>query len=54
MHALRDAMAQAGQPVTAAKVAASFRRVKADKVEPLLATLVALSLLRPMPEGYAM
>ena len=44
MQALRDAVAQAGQPVTAAQVAAQFRRVKADKVEPLLATLVCEKL----------
>ena len=53
MQALRDAVAQAAQPVTAAQVAAQFRRVKAEKVEPLLATLLALSLLRQTPEGYA-
>jgi hypothetical protein len=53
MQALRDAVAQAAQSVTAAQVAAQFRRVKAEKVEPLLATLVALSLVRQTPEGYA-
>ncbi|TGE18943.1 class I SAM-dependent DNA methyltransferase [Hymenobacter elongatus] len=51
MQALRDAVAQAGQPVTAAQVAARFKRLKADKVEPLLATLAALSLLRQTLEG---
>jgi hypothetical protein len=51
MQVLRDALQQAGQPLTAAQVAASFRRVKADKVEPLLQTLATLSLLRQTPEG---
>ncbi|MFD2718930.1 class I SAM-dependent DNA methyltransferase [Hymenobacter monticola] len=53
MQALRDALQQAAQPLSAAQVAAGFRRVKADKVEPLLATLAALSLVRHTPEGYA-
>ncbi|MBF9142643.1 RNA-binding protein [Hymenobacter properus] len=51
MQALRDAVGQAGQPVTAAQVAAQFRRVKADKVLPLLNTLAALSLLRETAAG---
>jgi hypothetical protein len=51
VQALRDAVAQAGQPVTATQVAAQFRRVKAEKVAPLLPTLSALSLLRYTPEG---
>ncbi|MBD2723143.1 class I SAM-dependent DNA methyltransferase [Hymenobacter armeniacus] len=51
MQALRDALQQAAQPQTAAQVAARFRRLKADKVEPLLATLAALSLVRQTPEG---
>ena len=53
MQALRDALQQAAQPQTAAQVAAGFKRLKADKVEPLLATLAALSLVRQTPEGYA-
>ncbi|WP_242509992.1 class I SAM-dependent DNA methyltransferase [Hymenobacter persicinus] len=53
MQTLRDALQQAGQPLTAAQVAARFKRLKADKVEPLLATLAALSLIRLTPEGYA-
>jgi hypothetical protein len=51
MQALRDALQQAGQPLSAAQVAASFRRLKPEKVEPLLATLAALSLVRQTPEG---
>ncbi|WP_083322225.1 class I SAM-dependent DNA methyltransferase [Hymenobacter lapidarius] len=51
MQALRDALQQAAQPQTAAQVAAGFKRLKADKVEPLLATLAALSLVRQTPEG---
>ena len=53
MQALRDALQQATQPQTAAQVAAGFKRLKADKVEPLLATLAALNLVRQTPEGYA-
>ena len=53
MQALRDAVQQAAQPLSAAQVAARFRRVKPEKVEPLLATLAALSLVRQTPEGYA-
>ncbi len=53
MQALRDALQQATQPQTAAQVAAGFKRLKAEKVEPLLATLAALSLVRQTPEGYA-
>ncbi len=51
MQALRDALQQATQPLNAAQVAAGFKRLKADKVEPLLATLAALSLVRQTPEG---
>ena len=36
MQALRDALQQAVQPLTVAQVAAGFRRVRADKIEPLL------------------
>jgi len=52
MQALRDALQQAGQPQSAAQVAARFKRLKAEKVQPLLDTLVALSLLRHTEEGY--
>ncbi len=51
MQALRDALQQAAQPLTAAQVATCFRRLKPEKVEPLLQTLTALSLLRQTPEG---
>ena len=51
MQALRDALQQAAQPLTAAQVAAGFKRVKTNKVEPLLQILGALSLLRNTPEG---
>ena len=53
MQALRDTLQQAAQPLSAAQVAGRFRRVKPEKVEPLLATLAALSLVRQTPEGYA-
>ncbi|MBC6988998.1 class I SAM-dependent DNA methyltransferase [Hymenobacter sp. BT491] len=51
MQAVRDAVQQAGQPLTAAQVAARFRRTKPEKVQPLLETLAALSLLRITEEG---
>ncbi|GAA4383219.1 class I SAM-dependent DNA methyltransferase [Hymenobacter koreensis] len=51
MQALRDALQQAAQPQTAAQVAARFKRLKPEKVEPLLATLAALALVRQTPEG---
>jgi hypothetical protein len=51
MQALRDALQQAAQPLSAAQVAARFKRLKPEKVEPLLATLAALSLIRLTPEG---
>ncbi|MBC6699129.1 class I SAM-dependent DNA methyltransferase [Hymenobacter sp. BT190] len=51
MQALRDALQQAAQPLTATQVAAGFKRLKPEKVEPLLATLAALSLIRLTPEG---
>ncbi|MDO7849938.1 hypothetical protein Q5H92_26500 [Hymenobacter sp. M29] len=51
MQALRDALQQAAQPLTAAQVATRFKRLKPDKAEPLLQTLAALSLLRQTPEG---
>ncbi|WP_188560638.1 class I SAM-dependent DNA methyltransferase [Hymenobacter frigidus] len=55
MQAVRAVVAQAAAPVTAAQVAARFRRTRAAQVQPLLATLAALSLLRHLePEdAYA-
>ncbi len=51
MQAIRDAVQQADQPLSAAQVAARFRRTTAAKVQPLLDTLTALSLLRQTEEG---
>ena len=51
MQAVREAVQQAGQAVTAAQVAARFRRTPAAKVQPLLTTLVTLSLLRATDDG---
>ena len=51
MLALRDALQQAAQPLTAALVAARVKCVKYDKIAPLLQTLTALSLLRQTPAG---
>ena len=51
MQAIRDAVQQAGQGLSAAQVAARFRRTKPEKVQPLLDTLTALSLLRQTEEG---
>ncbi|WP_165963605.1 methyltransferase family protein [Hymenobacter radiodurans] len=51
MQAVRDAVQQSPNPLTAAQVAARFRRTKPEKVQPLLDTLTALSLLRPTEEG---
>jgi hypothetical protein len=51
MQAIRDAVQQAEQPLLAAQVAAHFNRVKPEKVEPLLATLTALNLLRRTEAG---
>jgi len=53
MQALRDAIQQAGQPLTTEQVAARFKRTKPEKVRPLLDTLAALSLLRLTDNGYA-
>ena len=53
MQAVRAVVAQAAAPVTAAQVAARFRRTRATQVQPLLATLTALSLLRHLkPEDF--
>lgn len=51
MHAVRDAVQQAGQALTGVQVAARFRRTKPERVQPLLDTLTALSLLRRTEEG---
>ncbi|MFD1874260.1 class I SAM-dependent DNA methyltransferase [Hymenobacter bucti] len=52
MQAVRAVVAQAAAPVTAAQVAARFRRTRAAQVQPLLTTLTALSLLRHLePEN---
>lgn len=50
LHSLPGA-AQAAQPLAAAQVAAGFPREKAEKGEPLLLTLSALSLLRHTAGG---
>ncbi|WP_082017036.1 class I SAM-dependent DNA methyltransferase [Hymenobacter sp. DG25B] len=52
MQALRDALQQAAQPLSAAQVATRFKRLKPEKAQPLLDTLVALSLIRQTEEGY--
>ncbi|MGV3561321.1 class I SAM-dependent DNA methyltransferase [Larkinella arboricola] len=55
MQAVRDAVQQAGVPLSAKQVAALFQRTNAGKVQPLLDTLAALALVRQTPEGtYAM
>jgi hypothetical protein len=55
MQAVRDAVQQAGVPLSAKQVAAFFQRTNAGKVQPLLDTLAALALLRQTSEGtYAM
>ncbi|SMC00581.1 RNA-binding region RNP-1, partial [Hymenobacter roseosalivarius DSM 11622] len=51
MQAIRDAVQQSLTPLTAAQVAARFRRTRPEKVQPLLDTLTALSLLRHTEEG---
>jgi hypothetical protein len=51
MQAVRDAVQQAGQALTGPQVAARFRRTKPERVQPLLDTLAALSLLRRTEEG---
>jgi hypothetical protein len=51
MQAIRDVVQQSNQPLSHTQVAALFRRVRPEKVQPLLDTLTALSLLRLTPEG---
>ena len=55
IQAVRAVVAQAATPVTAAQVAARFRRTRATQLQPLLATLTALSLLRHLEpkDSYA-
>lgn len=51
MQAVRDAVQQAGVPLSARQVAAFFARTKPEKVQPMLDTLTMLALLRQTPEG---
>ncbi len=46
MQAVRGIVQQAGQPVSSAQVAARFRRTRPERVQPLLDTLAAMSLIR--------
>ena len=55
MQAVRDAVQQAGVPLSTKQVAAFFQKTRPEKIQPLLDTLAALALLRQTPEGaYAM
>ena len=55
MQAVRDAVQQAGIPLSAKQVAACFQRTRPEKVQPLLDTLATLALVRRTPENtYAM
>ncbi len=55
MQAVRDAVQQAGVPLSTKQVAAFFQKTQPGKVQPLLDTLAALALVRQTPEGtYAM
>ena len=51
MQAIRTVVQQASQPISAAEVASQFKRIKVDKVQPLLDTLTMLALLRLTPEN---
>ncbi|SFF32162.1 class I SAM-dependent DNA methyltransferase [Spirosoma endophyticum] len=51
MQAVRTLVQQADQPLSVIQVARQFKRVKVEKVQPLLDTLAALSLLRLTSEG---
>ncbi|MGI4867574.1 MAG: hypothetical protein ACRYFZ_26880 [Janthinobacterium lividum] len=51
MQAVRAVVAQAAAPMTVDQVAARFRRIRPERVRPLLDTLTALALVRPTPEG---
>ena len=48
---LRDRLAASPTPVTATELARTFTRVRADKVEELLKTLVTLGQAREVVEG---
>ncbi len=55
MQAIRDAVQQAGVPISTKQVAAYFQKTRPEKVQPLLDTLATLALIRQTPEGaYAM
>ncbi|UYZ61055.1 class I SAM-dependent DNA methyltransferase [Hymenobacter latericus] len=51
MQAVRTLVQQSEAPLTARQVAQQFRRLRPEKVQPLLDTLAALGLLRQTPEG---
>ena len=51
LQAIRDLVQQSERPLSASQVAGQFRRAKVEKVQPLLATLAALALLRITPDG---
>ena len=51
MQALRDALRQSGQPLTSAEVASRLKRVKSNKIAPLIQTLAVPSLLCQTPGG---
>nr|WP_309509640.1 DNA methyltransferase [Hymenobacter sp. KCTC 23674] len=54
MQAVRAVVQQATTPLTTAQVAAYFQRTRPDRVRPLLDTLTALALVRPVgKEIYA-
>ena len=50
MQAVRGLVQQAGQPLSSAQVAARFRGSSAKKVQPLLATLAVMALVRFVAE----
>ncbi|WP_162910652.1 class I SAM-dependent DNA methyltransferase [Hymenobacter oligotrophus] len=51
MQAVRTVVQQSEAPLTPQQVAQHFRRLRPEKVQPLLDTLAALGLLRQTPEG---
>ncbi len=51
MQAVREVVRAAGEPLTAAQVAGRFQKLRPATVQPLLATLAALALLRPTETG---
>ncbi|WP_229380044.1 class I SAM-dependent DNA methyltransferase [Fibrella forsythiae] len=55
MQAVREAVQQAGVPISTKQVATYFQRTRPEKVQPLLDTLASLALVRLTPEGtYAL